>query len=526
MSKETSAKAVMQTPKIIPTKWAKVAVYGWENISQKMLEVFSMLLNLPFWEDGDHGIRTINLGDVGLRREVDGEIKYPLAECWPEGQTVVMDLENTFNNAVRRCEKDQPSGSFFAWYTLSLFLSLLHEAHHLGAVAADGTDINVDEEESAAEAFAHDALLDIAKQFMVEPDEWINEPYFRDTVLGDRFEGRADDWLVHQVRMLDNRLFFHLRESDGVAVKCHTFKDYLHLVISGDEPNDETWLNTPVPTAPIAKAVADIGSGETVATEAVETMAKLAPTADVITLPAEDVVMPVADNVYYEGIEDELFGDMPESMLGTGVYEATQGGYANQQAPFVPSGNTQPQPMQVASPEVNVYSPTSMDDPTLIGVVQGLYFKIYNHIFGYCGAGASGFSHPSKVYELALELTPQEAEAVVSMDCLDPNGRWCPRMSPKRLWLDGKTRARLSGAETKNTKLPYYKLYINANGKELCRMLIPQNPLKQTNGAFSKPALAAQSGSRIMYVMEGNDDIARAGGKKFIGKIVDGSWGA
>jgi hypothetical protein len=160
----------------------------------------------------------------------------------------------------------------------------------------------------------------------------------------------------------------------------------------------------------------------------------------------------------------------------------------------------------------------------LVNVVQALYFKAYNHIFSYCGQTNTGFSHPSKVYELQLELTPQEAEAVVSMDCLDQNGRWCPRLPSKVQGMGQTVTARILGAETKSTKLPYYKLYINANGRELCRMLLPQNPLKQNGGQFSKPALAAQSGSRIMYIFEGNDDIARATGKKVLAKIVDGRW--
>jgi hypothetical protein len=175
------------------------------------------------------------------------------------------------------------------------------------------------------------------------------------------------------------------------------------------------------------------------------------------------------------------------------------------------------------------YPPTSMDDQTLIGVIQGIYAKCYNHIFSYCQPNPTGFAAASKVYELQLELTDQEAEAVVAMDCLDPNGRWCPKVPTKTQSLDGTITARLLGAEMLKTKLPHYKLYINANGKELCRLLLPQNPLKEKEnapGQFSKPALAAQAGARIMYVKEGNDAVIAAGGKKWIGKFVDGRWEA
>ena len=217
-----------------------------------------------------------------------------------------------------------------------------------------------------------------------------------------------------------------------------------------------------------------------------------------------------------------------EVATGTFVSQNTPGAPGT---PFMMNGmqvgnNVAPEPTNIAAPEVNHYNPTSMDDQTLINVIQGLYFKCYNHIFSYCGPTPNGFSHPSKVYELRLELTPEEAEAVVAMDCLDENGRWCPRLPSKVQSSDGTITARLLGSETKKDKLPSYKLYINANGQEVCRFLLPQNPLKQNNGQFSKPALAAQSGSRIMYVFEGNDDIKRATGRNIIGKIVDGRWEA
>jgi len=563
-----SAKEVvtMETPMFLNTKWAAVAVYGWKNISSKLLEIFGMLLNLPFWNDGDHGIRSIHIVTHRLFRwdYTEDAPKKPLAECWPQTGAVGIDLGHTFDRGVVRCIEDNPNSSVYAWYILNLLANLLHEAHHLAAMRADGQP---EDREEAAEKFAHESLMDVAKQFVIEPAEWTKEPFFRDTVLGDGLDHDdiTGEWLDHQLHMLDNRLFFHLPESDeGPAVKCHTFKDYLHLIISGDEPDDETWLGTPVPVAPIAKAAADVVPSAP-ATEAVETMAEqkdnivppaeATPASNVICLgpgdaaevkeqPNGDVTItpqpaPVEEDVVTpaETFVDEAYEDMEgevDEAYEHAILQQTERFAASMQttqpAPSVSAaiqqvyGNTPPTPTPVSSPEVNVYPPTSMDDNTLIGVVQGLYFKAYNHIFSYCGQINTGFSHPSKVYELQLELTPEEAEAVVSMDCLDPNGRWCPKLPSKVQGNNGQVTARILGAETKNTKLPYYKLYINANGRELCRMLLPQNPLKQNNGQFSKPALAAQSGSRIMYVFEGNDDIVRAGGKKVIGKIVDGRW--
>ena len=575
---KSRAKAVVvaEEPQLIPTKWARVAFYGCRNISKRMLEILGMCLGSQFWEDGDHGVRAVFLGDFGLKHT---------AESWPEVKAVAIDLEQLFEKAIDRCRTTQVNSSIFSWYTLNMILAMFHEAHHTSQIAA-GERLRKDEEKKA-EKFAHETLFEMAKTFKVEPDEWTQEPFFHDAALGGDLltdtGGEYASFLERQLDMLDNRLFFHMPRTEEVeAVKCHSFKEYLCFMETG-KVHDESWLGTPIPVAPVAVAAADV-SPDMPATQAVRTMGEqagnIAPPVE--TTPAENVIAlgpPLTPQQQYEHLEK--IDPSPETVLANAVmtatnglegqaaidaakvaYETTQGGYneyledmeageeyAGDDAfidtrvdtvapstpaagapgtPFIMNGqpvgvNVPPTPLAPA-PEVMVYPPTSMDDQTLIAVIQGIYAKCYEHIFSYCGQHQTGFTHPSKVYELQLELTEQEAEAVVKMDCLDANGRWCPGLPTKVQSNTGTITARLLGAETKNTKLPYYKLYLNGNGKEICRMLLPQNPLKQTNGQFSKPALAAQSGSRIMYVFEGNDAIVKAGGRKVVGKFVDGRW--
>jgi hypothetical protein len=592
MSKATPKQAEVvayDEPRFINTKWAAVAFYGWQNISSNLLEVLAMCLNLPFWNDGDHGVRVVHLRD-GFKKD-EGR----MGECWLNGQGIGINLVNIFERACERTRTELPSTSAYTWYVMNVIVTMLHEAHHLSQLVlgedfAEPRGEGSKEEEAAAEAFALESLINLAKTFKVEPAEWADEPLFKnmfnhESLLVDT-GGEYAAFLEQQQHMLDNRLFFFRPESEGhTEIKIHTFKDYLHF-FSGDKPGDESWMGEPIPVPPIAKAVAEINpaDGPQVAavggaTEAVAVMADQAANMGVITPSAEVVaaVDPVAiamgyepapavevpsvnsDSAFYESCEDmeeELFGDMPETVLANTVmaatqglegqaavdaartaYQAVQGGYAGNTVqpaagapgtPFMMNGqpvgtNVQPDAPVVSAPEVNVYNPTSMDDNTLVAVIQGIYAKIYDHIFGYCGAYAGGFTHPSKVHELQIQLDEREAEAIVKMDCLDANGRWMANF-PTKYEHEGQVKARILGATTKTTKMPYYKLYINANGRELCRFIIPQNPQKRSaNGQFSKPALAAQSGSRILYIMEGNDQIVQAGGKKVLCKIVDGT---
>jgi hypothetical protein len=158
--------------------------------------------------------------------------------------------------------------------------------------------------------------------------------------------------------------------------------------------------------------------------------------------------------------------------------------------------------------------PTGLTMGQIGEICQKLYMKMYNHIFMNCEPltnSDQGFGRPEGVASVAIQLDSLEKTVVVKCDCLDVNGRWCGGKST----ADGILR----GYVTKDAKLPVYKVVIYANGQQMIRMIIPQNPGKRNGGQLSKPALQARGGARIMYVMEGDDN---ATGKKYIVKVVDG----
>ena len=564
---------IAEIPELIESKWAEVAIIGSRHISQEMQNGINACLNLPLWEDGDHGVRSIVLGDLRLEKEVNGDTINPLGEAYPAGKCLVIDLDNIMKRAVVRSQNEMPNVSIYAWYYTNVLISILHEMHHLSQAAA-GVNLNEHpNEEDAAEEFAHEQLVEVAKFFHIEPAEWTKEPFFRDAVLHDALEGEDEQWAEHQMDMLENRLFFHRRRTEETeSVKCHTIKDYIRFVFTKDDPDDEAWLGTPVPEEPVGTTAA-MAVGDNSMTELVKKAADVAvtgsgPVGVNVVLPestpnagvdAEELEESDVIGGGYEPEDDGSFDYLlngnqiqTETVPSTGGAQAaklTDVAGVNQQvmsgAQFCSncgkqldgnfcSGCGSPAVQQAPTktpeatgPEVLAYQPTSMDDQTPINVVHGIYFKCYNHIFSYCGPYAGGFQHGNKVYELALPLEPAEAEAIIKMDCLDLNGRWCPGTPTSVQDASGKITARLLGGTMKATKMPYYKLYINFNGKELCRLLLPQNPQKvNAQGQFSKPALAAQQGARIMYVKEGNDAIVKAGGKEWIGKIVDNRWEA
>jgi len=148
-------------------------------------------------------------------------------------------------------------------------------------------------------------------------------------------------------------------------------------------------------------------------------------------------------------------------------------------------------------------------------VVEAILFRLYAHLFNKCGY-AGGMVNP----------------------CFDPNGKWgvlegvsvadIPHVNEVLYAHDylgdnvHKTMVPITdgiirGFCTKKGMLPCYTVYFNANGNCIKRVLLPQNSWKEKAGALSAPALRAQQGAIIAWMMDGDDNTT----KKFRGRIED-----
>lgn len=254
--------------------------------------------------------------------------------------------------------------------------------------------------------------------------------------------------------------------------------------------------------------------------------------ADVNIAPAPQPVMyPQAPQTVYT---PQVPQAAPQQVAPQTVYTPQVPQYASLQqgSPAeVPMGD----PMPVG--EVKPYPNNGLSVDETKRIMVGVYTKIYNHLFTVCGRGHTFPEHNDSMHDgtpefnihnvhmMGIELTEDEMKVVVKMDCLDSEGKWC----------GGITTAAgcLLGYITKKTKLPQYKLYLNVEGNEVVRLIMPQNPAKlKPNGEYSGPAKEAQKGNAIMYVMEGDDAIADAVdpntgaqiGKKFLMKCINGAF--
>lgn len=153
-------------------------------------------------------------------------------------------------------------------------------------------------------------------------------------------------------------------------------------------------------------------------------------------------------------------------------------------------------------------------------IMLGVYTKCFNHIFGNCGQllnSAKGFAYPAAVVDIPIELTDEEKQVVVGYnyhgDINPHNGR--------NIWCQSGTEAGIiKGFVGTGQGLPSYKLYINMDGVQICRLLLPQNPNKMKGEHLGAKAVLARKGLAIMYIMEGDDAVKNAGGKQLLYKAT------
>jgi len=529
---ETALKElVAEIPMAIHTPGATVVVYGHELVSKKDIEILAQCLLLDHI-DKDHGVRIIRFRDDNYPLGKDG--KPILANCDPDLGGISVNVLQHVTKAIDLA-MDEPERSIHACYHQMMIQSYLHEIVHLAIRTnpedrkfADSQDRA--EEEESAEKHCLLSLFELGKTVDIEPSHHAESPVLAEQLLSLLADEGEDAWADKQRAMLENRIYYHLEGEEGKRVELifNSFKGYIQLM-SGDDPDDPTWNTETIlgagAVSELSKAIkglADNYSPEVADTAATETV-------------VEETVKPVKPEEVADGMsemtpealealemsEAEMAGDPNMVVVGNeyGELDEAPDAIAVNSAGVATIGPATPDVAEAdqVQPGVKVYPTTGLTPEQTRAVIHGVYGKIFNHIFTQCGRQLNsdiGFTNPEAV-AIAIPLTEQEKAVVVKMDCLDANGRWCPNMPT----VEG-----LRGSITKNTKLPTYKLYLNINGFETVRMLIPQNPAKRnSDGFYTKTALQARGGSCIVWVMEANDAIAAAG-KKFLLKLVDGQF--
>lgn len=523
MSTAFKQKAIPATndPAFISTPFGPVVIFGHHLVSKKDLIILERCLDFPDAEEvrGNNSIKSIVFRDDNKPKDTKGTPV--LGNVSFDHNSISINLLKIVSDAILEAQ-NKPEVAIIASYHRNLLLTILHEIHHLSSMDEFPTDpVAAEVEEEAAEVWAKEMLFHLAKTVDIEPAHHSESSFLAGQLMELLLE-KDDNWSIKQRSMLDNHMFYHLPDkTTRREVAIHSFKEYMKFQAPDFE--DKAWSNATIngtieaaapviaqpPATPAMVAAAFSGTRNPVSMEVEEDNWISVPEAH---LDHED------DGFDLPDFDDEGPQQMAPSTQGA---PSMQGYAQNYQTPAQPRQQYQPQApsQQKITGPVKMYAETGLTEEQTAEIAKAVFFKCYDHLFGPCGPRKDSdisFDFPKMVYQQGIQLTDLEKQVVVKMDCQDVQGRLCEGMSTSAGIIRGKL--------SEKKELPTYKLYINMNGYEICRFLLPQNCAKDNRaGGLSNQALAARSGTKIMYIKEGNDKlIPISGAWKF--KILDGVW--
>jgi hypothetical protein len=476
-------KVLTHDPIWLNTVRGAVTVYGHKLISKHTLNIIGACLNLPEFEEVDHGLYEFVFTTEDV---VDSDGNKAYAMFFPDPKAIVVSLPKIWDNSIEEALSEEKHVSVVCAIHHNILFHIFHDIHHAASHAA-GIDIfnEAEDEETKAGDWANDKIVELAKIVDIEPT-WQDESWFSPLIKEfflDINEKEKDPKVLQAKKMIEDGVLILDKEEGKDDLIISSFREFVKLL--NDDPDG--W------------------DGQVLTKNFLsETMAPTAPKVDTNT---EEMVekSALADNIGdlpWEGAENEgvMFGggaikttDHPETMVA-----ATFGGNpvaTNQPAPILAEQSAlQPQIFPtITPPDASVILPNTQD---VAKIVQKVYMLCYQHIFANCGLLVNSdvaFQNPQFVLSTPVDLNtiPGAKEIIVGADINDPES--------------GK----------KNTMLPGYTLHLNINGEYGTRALIPQNPV-----TGSTTAIRARAGNAIMWVIDGAK--ARDDGARWKFKIENG----
>lgn len=508
-------KLLTHDPIWLNTVRGAVTVYGHALVSKHTLNIIGACLNLPEFEEVDHGLYELVFTTENL---VDGEGNKVYAMFYPDPKAIVVSLPRIWDNSIEEALAEDKHVSVVCAIHHNLLFHIFHDIHHASSHAA-GIDIfdETENEEEKAGDWANDKIVEIAKIVNIEPI-WQDEPWFSPLIKEfflDINEKEKDPKVLQAKKMIEDGVLILDKEEGKDDLTISSFREFVKLL--NDDPDGwdgqvltKNFLSETIGSAPIA-VKADPVQAESVS----------APDTDMMDDPPW-----IEENGVMFGGEAIKTTDHPATMVATafgGNPVAT-----NQPAPIltgqpepVRASDTQlvqPAPMPVQQtqvfPAISPAESVILPGATDVGkIIQEVFMACYQHIFANCKMLVNSdvaFQNPEFVLSTPVDLNtiPGAKELIVGADINDPQTGGFQVKVPLVNGL-------LFGNIKKNTKLPGYTLHINDGVAYSTRALIPQNPA--TN---STTAIRARAGNAIMWIIDGSK--ARDDGARWKFKIENG----
>ena len=556
MSTEQTAvldKAVKTTEAGFVLTKSGVMFIGSELLGDKLAAIMCEAI----MRDDLHGLACLTIRDDNFPIEGDDPV---FGMAFADTNSMAINLEHCWHRACVKASKGDVNLSFMGILWVNLIDTLAHELDHLTVATNDrvmyelmrSTEEGQQELEDSAKAAGEPLMLDLAKQFDIEPPSAGDFGWFGIKLM-ELFtdESTRDlEWVIQARKDMEAGIMYAEPENN---VEIKTFREFVKIGYDNDgegwdqpttcvnltahletgevemfkaepveAPKMETVLLEEEVEAPIEMianaagafvgAGVDLENGEpdvVMADTAAQAIVD-APTSVLCPgkdcgkeLKAEWNACPYCETVVnqagVDAVRAEIFSQNAEVPLPAPV--------AAEQAVMTAAAATGVAPVKEVPVTYNLVN--SMDGPAMAGCMESIWKILYHHTFTKCGwqqnpqTGRFMFANAAAVLEgvnIQHILTQFGAENfIMEYDTLDADGKYAAEMC----------QGMIRGRTTSKQGLPSYSLYLNIGGQRIKRSFIPQNPEKRNaQNAYTNSAENAAAGHMIVWVFK--DEVADA----------------
>jgi hypothetical protein len=511
------------------------AIAGHQHLSQKDLQILNLILNQREFEDMDNWVHSIVFRSKSMVSMMDlagGKKDMVFGSTAFDTRSIMINLADIFQAATESAMEF--GGSIQAYYHHLLLDTVLHELHHLKTYAKDGKVVSKLGDkgflkifEKAAEDWAEEKLLELVKEYDLEPAPIDNCPYLNSAIkelLGN--EDDQDEFIVAQRELIAENLFLWRKETaDKKELKIDSFKSFLHSY-SGDDFDDEEWqkpsnglpsLSASLQAQGLVKEVPEPET-KTVSAAGPPVIDKQGQLVDDQPYPETSYQLPETN--YTDPNEYNAYGPVEMNPVPEPQFYEPEVPVFQPDEQFQPQ---QPQPQQQfqPQPQLRPKANTPVDTtklPPEANAVIAVYYKVYQKVFAKAEAGGCGPNvlkrlDPNKDY-----VAFQNPEAVKAPIPLYPNEQ------SQVIGYDTQTRGSQQSSEngiigyvTSKSCIPNHIIHrADPSGKIQRRLLIPQNPNARKNNELTATAKQARNGDHIMYIKDADTE-------EWLLKIVNGT---
>ena len=457
----------------------------------------------------------------------DGRPTDHVGIAFPWVYSYAINLKRIFERCVHHIEENNSKLELRAAIWLSLIEACMHETVHV-AMAFSGEEEYEDylklkledgdaEEimESDVKDICREKLLELAKTVDIEPPPIADMGWLGGLIMAYFIEHQDDKMVRRTQRLLESGVVY---EDTDEEIYHKTLRDFVKNTLA---PADEEGWDCAITHVNVQF---DTDAGETVLVAAepvVAAEATVAPanTATAVVAGAEAPAVGVQALFPAAAPETGAEDAAPENAIIQQMMAA--GGAAVAPAPAAPltpavplapvaaeqvALNTQAMtpPLEIpAAKPPYADKPCNLDGEIVKACMQEVYLRCYHHLFTKCGwsqnpetsrfhfAEVNGAKFSVSIQDI---LTRFGAEGLVAQyETVDENNQT----------IVEDCQGYIRGFSFRNKNIPAFKLFLNVGGHKATRSIVPQNPEKQANNAYSRAAQEAQVGHAIAYIFNG-----------------------